>query len=352
MRIKLLFYNHKCYVYFKVPIALILTILIIKNLIEILDILLDDDYKGNIDDENTKYELDSSQYNNYSILYKKESPKKVFIDRNLCQQIPDNLKRRLKIELTNLTDDELDKKFENYFDKNSGGHWKPSECKSRYKVAIIVPYRDRKPQLNAFLNHMHQFLPKQLVDYSIYIIEEAPNLLFNRAKLMNIGFKEALKDYSWDCVIFHDIDLLPEDERNFYYCSEFPRHMSVSVNTLGYRLPYEEIFGGVSMIRTSDFIRINGYSNSYFGWGGEDDDMFERLKHYGLPISRYSSEIGRYFMLSHKKDAPNKERDNLLEKARDRITSDGLNSLNYKLIDRKFLRLFTWVLVSFNDKIE
>ena len=28
--------------------------------------------------------------------------------------------------------------------------------------------------------------------------------------LMNVGFKESLKDFPWSCVIVHDVDLLPE----------------------------------------------------------------------------------------------------------------------------------------------
>ena len=52
---------------------------------------------------------------------------------------------------------------------------------------------------------------------------------------MNIGFVEALKLRSWDCFIFHDVDLLPENDRNLYTCPPLPRHMSVAVDAMAYR---------------------------------------------------------------------------------------------------------------------
>ena len=52
---------------------------------------------------------------------------------------------------------------------------------------------------------------------------------------MNIGFKEAGKLYDNQCYIFHDVDLLPEDDRNLYSCPNQPRHMSAAVDTMSYR---------------------------------------------------------------------------------------------------------------------
>ena len=53
-----------------------------------------------------------------------------------------------------------------------GGQWKPKTCKARYKLAIIVPYRDRPKERSILLYHMHPFLQRQLVDYRIFIVEQ------------------------------------------------------------------------------------------------------------------------------------------------------------------------------------
>jgi len=42
------------------------------------------------------------------------------------------------------------------------------------------------------------------------------------------------------------------------------------------RVPYTEIFGGVTAFKPEHFELVNGFSNRYYGWGGEDDDMYNR----------------------------------------------------------------------------
>ena len=87
----------------------------------------------------------------------------------------------------------------------NGGESSPIKCQSRHKVAIIVPYRERETNLVVFLRHMHPFLIKQNIEYTIYIIEPMANLTFNRGLLMNIGFTESLKlsNNKWECFMFH-----------------------------------------------------------------------------------------------------------------------------------------------------
>ncbi|CAN7942156.1 unnamed protein product, partial [Ixodes pacificus] len=193
-----------------------------------------------------------------------------------------------------------------------GGRWAPSWCKSAHFVAILVPYRDRQKHLSLFLQHMHPFLQKQSVQYTIFVVEQTAEGAFNRAKLLNIGFVEATKRDSYCCIFFHDVDYLPEDLRNLYRCEQHPRHAGSAVSAFRYVLPYPEFFGGVVSMRAEHFVRIRGFSNHFFGWGGEDDDLFRRVKHAGLSVVRWPSSISRYTMLEHKKEVPNPHRDALL----------------------------------------
>lgn len=39
---------------------------------------------------------------------------------------------------------------------------------------------------------------------------------------------------------------------------------------------YQYLVGGVLAFRPRHFRLVNGYSNEFWGWGGEDDDMAVR----------------------------------------------------------------------------
>eukprot|EP00064_Thunnus_orientalis_P023317 superscaffoldBa00008683_g23553 len=135
--------------------------------------------------------------------------------------------------------------------------------------------------------------------------------IFNRAKLLNVGYTEALKEYDYECFIFSDVDLIPMDDRNTYKCFSQPRHLSVSMDKFGFRLPYNQYFGGVSSMSKEQYLKINGFPNNYWGWGGEDDDIYNRLASKGMSISRPSGEVGKCRMIRHdrdKKNEPNPQR--------------------------------------------
>ncbi|VVC97420.1 unnamed protein product [Leptidea sinapis] len=167
---------------------------------------------------------------------------------------------------------------------------------------------------------MHPFLMKQQIEYGIFIVEQEGNSEFNRAKLMNVGFAESQKQKAggWQCFIFHDIDLLPLDSRNLYSCPKQPRHMSASIDKLNFKLPYEDIFGGVSAMTLEQFTKVNGFSNKYWGWGGEDDDMFYRYQ--------------------------------LLSQTSKTFHADGLSSLEYEVVEVVQYHLYTHILVNIDER--
>lgn len=167
-------------------------------------------------------------------------------------------------------------------------------------VAIIVPYRDihvaqnRARHLKLFIPHMHEFLQKQLkkgtlVDYHIYIVEQSnDNRKFNRGKLLNIGFDIARKNKCrkssaprHDVFIFHDVDLLPGDDLGSSYTKfpTVPLHIARVWDRYSNNPKY---FGGIVSFSESDMKRINGYPNTFWGWGGEDDEMQKRCEKLGI----------------------------------------------------------------------
>lgn len=109
-------------------------------------------------------------------------------------------------------------------------------------------------------------------EYQIFVVEPTTPLKvrFNKGRVMNAAYLEALKMRSKiDCFIFHDVDLIPEDDRNLYSCPPLPRHLSAAIDKFDYKLPYDYLVGGVFAISTKHYEMINGYSNIYWGWGAE-----------------------------------------------------------------------------------
>ena len=53
-----------------------------------------------------------------------------------------------------------------------GGRWWPRDCRPVSRVAVLVPYKDRKPQLAIFLQNIHPFLQRQKLSYHIFVVEQ------------------------------------------------------------------------------------------------------------------------------------------------------------------------------------
>lgn len=62
------------------------------------------------------------------------------------------------------------------------------------------------------------------------------------------------------------------------------------------RLRYKGYFGGVTAMTKDQFHQVNGFSNTYWGWGGEDDDL--RIRWDPNQWRRYLRLVGFLFITS------------------------------------------------------
>lgn len=203
------------------------------------------------------------------------------------------------------------------------------------KLAVIVPYRDRESHMNEFIPWMERVLSKDGITFKIFIIHQGDNKGFNRAKLLNIGYKEA---QDFDYYAFHDVDMLPVDSDYSY--PEGPTHLASRAEQFGYKLPYEGYFGGVTLFDKESFEKINGYSNEYWGWGAEDDDVLYRCAIMDVPTYRKDC---KYKSLSHERNIEQAPYINNLRRLQsfqenptvEAIMKDGITSLKYEKVSEE-----------------
>lgn len=263
---------------------------------------------------------------------------------NWCPCVPGGLQGRVTI---NMADDETWSEIAEKVggDVSSGGEWKPEGCVAYSRVAVVIPCRDRESHLRVLLRHLVPILKRQMVHFRIFVADQRFPMIFNKAATMDIGFLEAAKRFPFDCVIFHDVDLLLEDDRALLRCGPHPRHYARALDKFDYSL--YPTFGGVVSLTADMFRRVNGYSLRYFGWGGEDDDMWGRVAKlsdiHGMP-----AVVSRYSTIFHMEDATNMrnpKRHALMDEGSRRrennTDTDGISDVVYDINDVQLKPLFT-----------
>jgi predicted glycosyltransferase involved in capsule biosynthesis len=184
---------------------------------------------------------------------------------------------------------------------------------------------------------MVKYLQESNTEGEILIVEQEEGKAFNRAKLLNVGFDYGQKNGEYSHYCFHDVDMIPK-ESDYSYC-ETPTHLAAKAQQFNYKLPYENYFGGVTIFDTVSFLKINGYSNDYWGWGAEDDDVFNRCKIMGVSAKR---KQGVYESLQHDRIIAqdlyhqNVSRLNSMQNVFDGSEfTEGLSTLEYELLSEK-----------------
>jgi hypothetical protein len=145
--------------------------------------------------------------------------------------------------------------------------------------------REIRPFLPSWVRYIHTPLPH-------------PDMPYSRAWAFNVGANAA----KGDILVFHDNDMLaPSDyaaqlaarlnegfevanlKRFIFYLGEVHSKNIISSGTLSFGLSPEVIVqnleaGGSAAVIKNAFFEIGGFDESFIGWGGEDNEFWERAQ--------------------------------------------------------------------------
>ena len=178
-------------------------------------------------------------------------------------------------------------------------------------LCLVVPFRDgcgwhgkdRLVQLDEYLDYMKQWLIDRGHTHFLFVVSEQSQAgLFNKGLMFNLG---ALVAFRAGCehLIFHDVDQFPTNPLNDYVYRGTPTHMCTWSSM--FERPDEPMrphVGGALMMSRDDYIAVNGYSNRYWGWGLEDNDMYQRLYAVFHNVTRLPQAIGSYTAMGHHRE--------------------------------------------------
>lgn len=186
----------------------------------------------------------------------------------------------------------------------------PSNNMNEVILAVIVPFRDqpeqnRALQLSRFSERLPAFLrtvqPK-LGGFHVIIVQQSNDgYKFNRGKALNVGFVMATAlnradvygspfSKRFNAFCFHDVDLLPGHGLGPWYAKRPDR--PIHIGSAWGRYPYPNYIGGILTLSERDVLASNGFPNNFWGWGGEDDEMFARLRDAKLlPVEKVPPSI-------------------------------------------------------------
>ncbi|KAF7244050.1 hypothetical protein EG68_10587, partial [Paragonimus skrjabini miyazakii] len=253
-----------------------------------------------------------------------------------------------------------------------------------HRLALLIPFRERFTELQQFLVHLERFLNNQNVAHTFYVLNQVDNLRFNRAALLNVGAIESdkaetegiLVDYfsthgegpSWnvqrfclprtDYLALHDVDLLPLDPEIRYtwpsgagICHLIPAQLHPRYYW------FKNYFGGAVLITRANFLQINGLSNSFWGWGSEDDEFRLRILRTGLNIStpsNISSGVNAFRSIHNEARHARDKRTYYHPEVRRllRTLSGGLNSVNYTVDTRQLLTVSGIPVIFLNVRLQ
>jgi hypothetical protein len=211
-----------------------------------------------------------------------------------------------------------------------------------FHLFILYAYRAsgdqtfRKQELERHQSHLREYLPKQKVKFTFVVVEQCNDLPFNKGLLLNIGFNEIYNtwkkgkntDYYIPYFCIHNSDLFPKE-------STTPIDYTYSH---GFRDSFGSISAGIGGIVVFDYLsylRINGHPNDYYGWGGEDITVKNRITILNVPLHRGNYNNKECVEeLDHPRDS-SQNNANLQKIRTDDYKNNGIRQSNYTVLSKE-----------------
>ncbi|TNN44622.1 Beta-1,4-galactosyltransferase 5 [Liparis tanakae] len=96
-----------------------------------------------------------------------------YLPSQVCPERLLSMKGKLEVNMSEVSLEEVEKSLlEGEPNRTPGGFWKPKDCLPRWKVAILVPFRNRHEHLPILLRHLVPVLQRQRLQFAFYIIEQ------------------------------------------------------------------------------------------------------------------------------------------------------------------------------------
>lgn len=150
----------------------------------------------------------------------------------------------------------------------------------KHKLGICIPYRDRQTHLDELVDKLGKLLTNKGIDHGFYVGHQVDDKLFNRGAMKNLAAQYAFND-GCDYIAWHDVDMIPDENVDYSYPENNPIHIATKLSKYDYGMNYDQYFGGVILFTKEQVEKTNGYSNEYWDWGQEDDDLFWRCYYEG-----------------------------------------------------------------------
>lgn len=217
---------------------------------------------------------------------------------------------------------------------------------------IIVPYRCKPPHetrkiqlrdmIENFSNVFHDYHARD--EYTIIVVEQDDDKLFNRGWLMNVGFQESttllgesiVKNNNTVFLHTHVDFRIPIDRP---LPSEFSGDFEGFLDIYGY--PDEKCIGGFCLFRYSTYLKCNGYPNNIWGWGGDDWALYKRTILAKVPRTRPSHIYRSYVHEIPNHDISDTFKNDQNMRIASSVTTDtlfqeGLNTTKYSVSHQSY----------------